>query len=103
MNAAERLADALKQGGKIEGFRENIYREDGSVHSSAIHWIEIDAGDVLEVTKACGGKDHPSQIVKDLHKGVSNPLNCGRKVTIKADDLFHLLKQQHGMPLMNPD
>ena len=98
MEAAKRLADCLAQGGKVEGLREPIWCADGSLHSYAANLINIDAGDLAETTTACGGKNHPSQIVRDLHQGATHPLNNGRKVVVEVDRLYHLLRQVPAAP-----
>lgn len=87
MTACERLADALKQGGKTRGYREPKYKPDGTLDQYAKQMIEIVAGDVVEACALVATKD---EIVKALEKG-SAAGSPERKVTIYADDLFHLL------------
>ena len=92
MDAAKRLADALKEGGKIKGHKVPVYWADGRLKEYAVQMVEVVAGDILEV---CKGIAAPTEIMAAQLKG------CGagaaaRKVTLLADDVFHILEQAAG-------
>lgn len=104
MNAPERLADALKAGGKIRGARYPVYFPNGTLDQYTQEYVEVDSDDVKEV---CLSVKNPGQQVKDLLKGVCHPLvrdnktGKGKRTTHYADDIFQLLEEA-GHPLPAP-
>ena len=92
MDAAKRLADALKEGGKIKGHKVPIYWTDGRLKDYAVQLVEVIAGAILEV---CKGIAAPTEIVAAQLKGCGAGAP-GRKVTLNADDVFHILDAAAG-------
>lgn len=90
MNSVEMLSDALEKGGKVRGFRQPKYREDGSLEGYARQLIEVLASDIVSACDQAGPGD---PIVDALRKGSfywrDHP---EKKVAVQADDLFHLVE-----------
>lgn len=99
MTAVERLADALRVGQKVRGFKRPVYRGQGRLDHYAVQMIEVAAADIYDACRAVpddptvgtAEQERKKQVVRDLLQG-----NTGHPpdqlVTVKADDLFDLVE-----------
>lgn len=91
MTPIEAIRDALKQGGKVRGYRKPIYKA-GVLAGYAQQYIELLHSDVLEVAMLAQAAAPDDEIAKakviGSKEGAKEP---GRRCTILADDAFHIL------------
>lgn len=91
MDAIERLREALVVGKKERGYRKPTYYADGRLKGYAEYYVEIVAGDLAEACDKAdqlgnGADEHVAAFAKGSRAGKPE-----RHVTVKADQLWHLL------------
>lgn len=101
MNAVERIRDALRAGKKTKGFRQPVYKTDGSLDHYSEQMIELVAGDVIVVCEKLDPEDPKvAALLKGCRAGEPN-----RRVIIQADAAFHIcdLAEKKPEPVPAPE